>query len=107
MANTSYEIYIVHYDEFYCITELKGKNNKNIDSIVEHIKEYGNSPIDVGSEGGPEEGLYHVEVIKHYYNRWWDDWDRQEFPVYPERDTEGLPKYVDKIVDEIYSRLTV
>ena len=69
MANTSYEIYIVHHDEFYCMTELKGKDNKNIDSIAEHIKEYGNLPIDVGSEGGPEEGLYHVEVIKHYYNR--------------------------------------
>ena len=98
MANISYEIYIVHYDEFYCITELKGKDNKNIDSIVEHIKEFGHLPSDVG---------YHVEVIKHYYNKWFDDWDRQEFPVYPERDTKDLPKYVNKIIDEIYSRLTV
>ncbi len=107
MANISYEIYIVHYDEFYFMSELKGKDNKNIDSIAEHIKEFGNLPIDVGSEGGPEEGLYRVEVIKHYYNRCWDDWGRQEFSVYPERDTEDLPKYVNKIIDKIYSKLTV
>ena len=107
MANINYEIYIVHYDEFYCISELKGKDNKNIDSIVEHIKEFGHLPIDVGSEGGPEEGLYHVEVIKHYFSEWHDEWERVEFSVYPERETEGLPKYVNKIVDEIYVRLTV
>ena len=104
MANISYEIYIVHYDEFYGISELKGKDNKNIDNIVEHIKEFGHLPIDTGC--AEPEYAYRVEVIKHFWDDE-DDLDRIEFSVYPDRETEGLPKYVNKIVDEIYARLTV
>lgn len=104
MANTSYEIYIVDYDEFYFISELKGKNNKNIDNIVKHIKEFGHLPIDTGCS--EPEYVYNIEVIKHFYDDPYDP-DRVEFPIYPDRKTEGLPKYVNKIIDEIYSRLTV
>jgi hypothetical protein len=104
MAKISYEVYIVHYDEFYCISELTGKNNKNIDDIVKHIKEFGHLPVDTGCS--EPEYVYHVEVIKHFYDDPYDP-NRVEFSVYPDRETEGLPKYVNKIVDEIYARLTV
>ena len=104
MTQVAYELYIVHYDQFYYMSELKGKDNNNIDGIVEHIKEFGHLPIDTGS--AEPEYIYHVEVIKHFWDDE-DDPDRIEFSVYPDRETEGLPKYVNKIVDEIYARLTV
>ena len=89
-----YELYTVEHDDFTYFSEFKGKNKiTNINHFVETIEEYGH------------EEDFGMKVIKHYFNKWEDEWDRVEFSVYPDRETEGLPKYVNKIIDEIYSRL--
>ena len=89
-----YELYTIEHDDFTCVSEFKGKDKiTNINHFVGMIEEYGH------------EEDFHMSVIKHYFNKWEEEWDRVEFSVYPDRQTEGLPKYVNKIIDAIYSRL--
>jgi len=97
MINIDYELYTIEHDDFTYFSEFKGKHKeREVNHFVEMIEEYGH------------EKDFGMKVIKHYFdkNNPYEP-DRIEFDVYPNRETKELPNYVNKIIDEIYSRLTV